>query len=143
MMKRLNTKQLLAKKFKEDICPKLKKKLTVNKEMSYNYQAEFSSSPKVQFIRPNGQFMVDMEARTCAYRRWDLTGIPCQHAYGCIIKNNEQTEKYMDACYSIQTYNMVYGNVINPTNGPILWEKVTNAPGIIITPSPINTKRGR
>ena len=142
LMKRLNTKQILAKKFKGDICPKIKKKLAVNKELSYNYQAEFAGSPKVQVIGPDGQFVVDMEMRTCDCRRWDLTGIPCHHACACIIENNEQSENYVDTCYSVQTYNKVYANVINPTNGPTLWEKVKNPPGIIIAPSPVNTKRG-
>ena len=44
LMKQLNSKQVLAKKFKGDICPKIKKKLAVNKEMSYNYQAKFVGS---------------------------------------------------------------------------------------------------
>ena len=37
----------------------------------------------------------------------------------------------------------VYSDVINPNNGPSLWEKVSNSLGIIVAPSPDKTKRGR
>lgn len=69
-------------------------------------QIEFAGSPKVRVIGPDGQFVVDMEARTCACRRWDLTGIP-PPCLCCIIENNEQPEKYVDDCYSVQTYKKV------------------------------------
>ena len=69
LMKRMHTKLTLGKKFKGDIYPKVKKKLAVNKELSYNYQAEFAGSPKVQVVGPDGQSVVDMEKRTCACRK--------------------------------------------------------------------------
>ena len=49
-MKRMHAKLTLGKKFKGDICPKVKKKLAVNKELSYNYQAEFVGSARVQVV---------------------------------------------------------------------------------------------
>ena len=116
-MKRISTKQVLGNKFRGDLCPKIKKKLAVNKELSYSCQAEFAGSLRVQVIGPDGQFVVDMDKRTCAYRKWDLTGIPYHHACTCIIENNEEPEKYVDACYYVQTYRKVYSHVINPVNG--------------------------
>ena len=143
LMKRINSKQILGKKMKGNLCPKIRKKLAINKGDSYNYTFEFAGSPRVQVTGPDGQFVVDMELRTCACRRWDLTGIPCAHACCCILENNEELESYVDVCYSKETYQKIYSWVINPTNGPSLWEKENNAPGIFIAPSPIKKKRGR
>ena len=49
----------------------------------------------------------------------------------------------MDECYSQNTYIKVYSHVINPLNGPNLWERVRNPQGIIIAPSPVKQQRGR
>ena len=105
------------------MCPKIKKKLAAYKKDFYNYEVEFVGSPRVQITGPDGQFVVDMENRSCACRRWDLTGIPCMHACCCILENNEEPENYVDACYSKVTYQRIYNCVINPTNGPSLWKK--------------------
>ena len=82
--------------------------------MSFEYEADFAG---VQVTGPDSQFVVYMEMKTCACKKWDLTGIPCQHACCCITENNEEPEKYVDECYSVETFNKVYSHVINPTNG--------------------------
>ena len=143
LMKRINSKQIWGKKIKGELCPKIKKKLSAYKNESDNYTAEFAGLARVQVSGPDGQFVVDMEKRTCACRRWDLTGIPCMHVCCCIMENNEESEKYVDACYSKATYQKIYNCVINPINGPNIWEKETNAPGIFIAPSSVKKKRGR
>ena len=81
---------------KGNLCPKIKKKLVINKRESYNYTSKFAGSLRVQVIGPDGQYVVDMEQRSGACRRWDLTGIPCVHTCCCILENNEEPESYVD-----------------------------------------------
>ena len=77
VMKRITSKQAIGRKMKGDICPKIRKKLDLIIDMSYEYNAEFAGSAKAQVRGPEGQFSVDLDKRTCACRRWELTAIPC------------------------------------------------------------------
>ena len=142
LMKRINIKQEVSQKWKGLLCPKIKNKLEQIKEKSFDYTATFSGSPLVQVNGPEGQFTVDLERKTCACRRWDLTGIPCMHAVACIFEENEDSVTYVNDLYKVDTYKRVYSLIINPTNGPSLWEAHDN-PGIILPPSPVKKKRGR
>ena len=86
VMKRITTKQAVGRKMKGDICPKIRKKLDIIIDMSYEYHADFAGSSKAQVRGPEGQFSVDLDKRSCACRRWDLTAIPCVHAVAAIIE---------------------------------------------------------
>lgn len=41
------------------------------------------------------KYVVNLEEKTCAYRRWDLWGIPCCHEIARIWKNNVALEDYV------------------------------------------------
>ncbi|CAA7014488.1 unnamed protein product [Microthlaspi erraticum] len=46
----------------------------------------------------NGQtHRVSLENRTCSCRKWDITGIPCKHAHGVMLKLKLDPEDYV--CY--------------------------------------------
>ncbi|CAA7023907.1 unnamed protein product [Microthlaspi erraticum] len=46
----------------------------------------------------NGQtHRVSLENRTCSCRKWDITGIPCKHAHGVMLKLKIDPEDYV--CY--------------------------------------------
>ena len=143
VMKRITSKQAIGRKMKGDICPKIRKKLDLIIDMSYEYNAEFAGSAKAQVRGPEGQFSVDLDKRTCACRRWELTAIPCVHAVAAIIEQNEDPFSYVDQCYNKTVYQQVYSHLINPTNGPELWEAYPSPPGIFLPPHGNKKKRGR
>ena len=84
-----------------------------------------------------------MDKRTCVCRSWELTAIPCVHAVAAIIEQNEDPFSYVDQCYSKTVYQQVYSHLINPTNGPELWEAHPSPPGIFLPPHGNKKKRGR
>ncbi|XP_050216210.1 uncharacterized protein LOC126667282 [Mercurialis annua] len=144
LMRRIHDKQIFGSKINSRLCPKIRKKLDKIIEEGWNYTAHPAGSPQVQVIGPGGQFVVNLDERTCTCRRWDLTGIPCVHACPCIYENNEVPENYVDDCYTKATYQKVYSYVINPLNGADMWETDPNPFHIIVPPSPVQTKkRGR
>ena len=53
-MKRITTKQAIGRKMKGDICPKIRKKLDIIIDMSYEYHADFAGSSKAQVRGPEG-----------------------------------------------------------------------------------------
>lgn len=52
------------------------------------FQPDFSGGPRVLVEGPGGPYIVDMSAKTCTCRRWDLTGLPCHHGVVSILGNN-------------------------------------------------------
>ncbi|CAN1152224.1 hypothetical protein LINPERHAP2_LOCUS18613 [Linum perenne] len=72
---------------------------------------------------PRGQFVVDLLTRTCACGRWQLSGIPCPHAIRCIQYCQEDPERYVDNCYSVDVYKSTYERSVRPLNDSSQWSR--------------------
>ncbi|KAL3333198.1 hypothetical protein AABB24_033329 [Solanum stoloniferum] len=48
------------------------------------FKTDYSGGPRVSVDGPGGVNIVDMKAKSCTCRRWELTGLPCPHAYICM-----------------------------------------------------------
>ncbi|GJY43180.1 mutator type transposase, partial [Tanacetum coccineum] len=82
--------------------------------------------------------VVNVETRTCTCRRWELTGIPCNHVVATnwvMSLNNEATipEKWVHPCYRLETWRKVYSFKIKPIRGRIHWPKC-NVPTTLLPP---------
>ncbi|XP_021721078.1 uncharacterized protein LOC110688622 [Chenopodium quinoa] len=76
-------------------------------------------------VELNGdQVQVDLGLRTCSYYHWELTGIPCVHAFACILDKRVDPDDYVDGYYSRETYMLAYEDAIKPMLGPKHWEKI-------------------
>ncbi|XP_071699784.1 uncharacterized protein [Rutidosis leptorrhynchoides] len=102
--------------------------------------------------QPAEQFVVDMETRTCACRKWELTGIPCKHAVEVnwnMVENGFEVgdpETWVHSVYQLTTWNNTYQFTIEPLNGRHLWPKSGDlytlmAPKKISTPGRPKKKR--
>ncbi|KAJ9542226.1 hypothetical protein OSB04_028732 [Centaurea solstitialis] len=93
------------------------------------------------------QCCVDLLKKTCACRKWELTGIPCKHAVAAIwysaVNGSEVDflEKWLHPYYHLDTWRKMYAFKIKPVNGRSLWP-TTNCP-IKITPPKHHTHVGR
>lgn len=72
------------------------------------------------------EVVVDLKQRTCACRKWQLTGIPCFHAVSCIFFQKLDPLDFIHPCYSKDTYLQVYSHILEPISGEAYWE-VTEA----------------
>lgn len=86
------------------------------------------------------EIVVDLNNRTCACRRWQLTGIPCHHAVSCIYFQKQNPEDYIHACYEREKFIGLYSNLLEPVNGEEFWE-ATNQQSIL--PPVIKVAPGR
>jgi len=92
------------------------------------------------FASPSGQgvfqvqikdykHIVDINARTCDCKRWQLIGVPCCHAISCLRSERIQPESVLANCYSVEAFKNVYGFNIWPCKDKFEWEKV-NGPKV-------------
>jgi hypothetical protein len=127
-------------KFKEassitsSICPKIKKKLEKNIELSNNSFVDGAGDGlfKVGEIQSSTpvDYVVDLKSKTCTCKRWDKSGIPCPHAISCIRHDDRDPLSYVDSCYSVDMYKKAYGGIVFPCKDKTEWEKM-NGPLIL------------
>ncbi|KAL4353017.1 hypothetical protein GQ457_06G019860 [Hibiscus cannabinus] len=138
IMQRIAKKQSQAEKCVGPLCPKIQKKLEIMSELSnrnaggQQYQVECGYG---------NQHVVNMQALTCTCRRWELTGIPCNHAVSVMILTEVRPESHVHECYTKTTQERIYSNFINPIRGPNQW---TPQEGCVpILPPPLRRPPGR
>ncbi|KAK8571358.1 hypothetical protein V6N13_103485 [Hibiscus sabdariffa] len=64
-----------------------------------------------------GEHVVNIQNYTCTCTRWDLTGIPRNHAISVIHYNNMSVLSFIDPCYRNDSQLSIYGNHISPIRG--------------------------
>lgn len=124
-MTRTQNKRQQISKYNGYVCPKIREKLEGWKNELSFCRTIWVGDLKFQVSCINGdQFVVDLEARTCKCRRWDLTMIQCPHAIRAIYENNDarKPEDYVDRCYTKEMYQVAYRHIINPINGSNAWQ---------------------
>jgi hypothetical protein len=83
--------------------------------------------------------VVDLSNNTCVCRRWELTGMPCQHAVAALwnkASNGQQIgvlESYVSPVYRLEKWKEVYSFRVFPINGRSFWQK-SEIPTVITPP---------
>jgi hypothetical protein len=95
---------------------------------------------QVTNAKGDATYAVNLEAKTCGCRRWDVTGVPCNHACSAIIKSKQAPENYVSHFFKKPMYLEAFKPIIYPVPGQQDWTK-TDTPDII--PPVFTINRGR
>ena len=68
------------------------------------------------------EVVCDLKQKTCACRKWQLSGITCYHAVACIYFRKLDPLDFIHDCYRKKTYLQVYGHILEPISGEPYWE---------------------
>ncbi|KAL5538450.1 hypothetical protein UlMin_045546 [Ulmus minor] len=129
LMKRLVRKRSDADKWHHQIGPKVFKYVEKLKLESGSCCSEYSGHYVYQ-VRGLGddQFMVDIDKRTCACKKWQLIGIPCIHGMSALLSSNRDPLDYVDNVYKKDAFLKAYNPVIYGINGPSMWPTTIERP---------------
>ena len=129
LMKRLVRKRSEVEKWQHDIGPKVFKFVEKLKLESAVCHSEYSGNSTFQ-VRGFGddQYVVDIERRTCACKKWQLIGIPCIHGISALMSSNRDPIQFIDNMYKKESFLRAYTPVIYGINGPGLWPKTSHRP---------------
>ncbi|CAM0873900.1 unnamed protein product [Alopecurus aequalis] len=83
---------------------------------------------------------VNLIAKTCGCKKWDLTGIPCNHAISAMMKDKSHPEDYVLDFFKKPMYFEAYKHVVYPVPGPDAWTKTDTQD---IDPPPTRPRPGR
>jgi hypothetical protein len=108
LMTRHYIKQKEVEGFVGNFCPKIRSKVIKNSEFANLCFAMPAGHGvfQIQFKEYNNT--VDILAKTCDCRRWQLTGIRCCHAIACLRHERIPAESMLPDCYSVQTFQKAY-----------------------------------
>lgn len=141
IMNRLYTKQKeLERNWPCGLCPKIKRKVEKNTEMANTCYALPAGMGAFQVSDRGSQYIVELNVKRCDCRRWQLTGIPCNHAISCLRHERIKPEDVVSFCYSTRCYEQAYSYNIMPLRDSIHWEKMQ---GIEVKPPVYEKKVGR
>ena len=140
-MRRLETKKSEALNWRHHVGPRIFKILETNKTEATTCRPDYGGNLAFQVRTLEfKQYVVDLRAKTCACRRWNLSGIPCAHAISAINSRGLDIYDYVHHSLTKNTYLKIYSYFIRPINGPNLWRK-TDLPSI--EPPTVKKQRGR
>ncbi|KAK0594585.1 hypothetical protein LWI29_037000 [Acer saccharum] len=129
LMKRLVRKRAEVEKWNHDIGPNVFKVVERLKLESSICHPEYSGNFHYQVRGPgDDQHIVNIEKKTCACNRWQLTGIPCIHGISTLLSSNRDPIDYIHNKYKKENFIKAYAPVIYGINGPMMWPKTNNKP---------------
>ena len=130
MTRHYNKQKELSEQFVGPICPKIRKKVAKNAELANICYAMPSGNGLFQVLEREFQYIVDIRAKTCECRKWNLTGIPCQHAISCLRHERILVESVVHECYSLEAFSRAYDSKVIPCRDITLWENI-NGPTVL------------
>ncbi|XP_066161061.1 uncharacterized protein [Oryza sativa Japonica Group] len=119
----------VAEQWHGPICPKIRKKVLKNADMANTCYVLPAGKGIFQVEDRNFKYIVDLSAKHCDCRRWDLTGIPCNHAISCLRSERISAESILPPCYSLEAFSRAYAFNIWPYNDMTKWVQV-NGPEV-------------
>ncbi|CAA7055896.1 unnamed protein product [Microthlaspi erraticum] len=64
---------------------------------------------------------VDTKNKTCSCFKWQISGIPCEHAYGAMLDAGLDTDDYVYECFYTGKQRDCYSDNVKPMRGPGIW----------------------
>ncbi|KAL2941560.1 hypothetical protein RDABS01_029910 [Bienertia sinuspersici] len=139
LMQRLVVKRKEMQQHTSLLCPRIQERLEKEKHEAAKCRVFPSSDTLFEVGYYLDTLTVDLDARKCTCRKWDLNGIPCCHAIACIFFCHGNAEDYVHESYTREMYLKTYSGTIPPLEGERHWPTV-NMP---IDPPPIKVGPGR
>ncbi|XP_048492961.2 uncharacterized protein LOC125493548 [Beta vulgaris subsp. vulgaris] len=94
------------------LCPRIQARLEKEKNLAANCTPIPSTNIIFQVNYHMDSVTVDLEARSCTCRKWDLTGIPYCHVVASIFFSREDDEDFVDPVYTRENYLRSYAGSI-------------------------------
>ncbi|XP_010682513.2 uncharacterized protein LOC104897351 [Beta vulgaris subsp. vulgaris] len=119
------------------LCPRIQARLEKEKNLAANYTPIPSTNTIFQVNYHMDSVTVDLEAKSCTCRKWDLTGIPYCHVVASIFFCRGDAEDFVDLVYTRENYLRSYDGSIPPLVSERHWPLVTSpliAPPIKVGP---------
>lgn len=121
VMVRIHEQRSKSERWRGRICPNILRKLNAYIKQSAYCHAISNGATKFEVTHFDNRFTVDLDAKTCSCRYWQLSGLPCCHAVTCIYFNTNALEDYVADCYTVEQFRQTYRHCLEPVEGQDSW----------------------
>ncbi|XP_022850584.1 uncharacterized protein LOC111372463 [Olea europaea var. sylvestris] len=139
LMRRIVARRESCDRWTIAVGPRIQKILDKNGKLARFEWAEYAGNEKFQ-VRHNAGIVLhamDLRARTCTCRGWQLSGIACSHVIASVVSRGLNVSEFVDDIYKKDAYMRTYTPSISPITGPDAWP----TPGLNPLTPPVYTKR--
>ncbi|CAL8174034.1 unnamed protein product [Prunus armeniaca] len=141
IMLRMAKRRIAGTVWRHPVGPRIVKIIEKNKLGASQCIPRLAGESKYQVSHMyGGEYVVNLKAKTCSCRRWDLCGIPCSHAISCIFQKEANVFDFAHDCYKKEAYLSSYEPMVHQIPSMDQWQR-TNWPPI--KPPPYNKQPGR
>lgn len=140
IMVRLHDIAQMLEKSVDVICPKIRKKLYEIDSQTRYCRLLPAGDGKYEVSHCRRTYIVDLAAKKCSCVDWELSGIPCFHAYACINHSRLDVVGFLDPFYYKKTCVEAYRLHLEPIPGENEWPKENECP---IMPPLVSKMPGR
>ncbi|KAE8785608.1 hypothetical protein D1007_40681 [Hordeum vulgare] len=105
------------------ITPHYSEKLEIEKERARYCKPILVGVNLWQVISGQQTHVVNLELQTCGCRKWNLTGIPCNHAISAINKAKRFSKDFVSTFFKKEFYLVAYEPMIFPVPGEHDWTR--------------------
>nr|CAD1817746.1 unnamed protein product [Ananas comosus var. bracteatus] len=126
------------------VCQNVNAKVpSANKAPTYPSERALSSLPfhlpieEPQSMLSDRTDVVDLSKKTCSCKRWDIDGIPCNHAMAAFSFRLRDPYDFVEDWFMTSTYRATYNDCVPPTRGKEQWPAI---PSNVVPPRPPNVR---
>ncbi|XP_059463443.1 uncharacterized protein LOC132192169 [Corylus avellana] len=123
LMRTYVRKKEMINSMEEAIGPKIRKKLEKEEDEASSCCCTYAGQGMFEVECLGRRFVVDVDARTCGCRKWDVTGIPCSHAISAILHQDGDPNDYLSPYYSKEMDLKCYDYIIYPVPSEEQWPR--------------------
>ncbi|XP_059664105.1 uncharacterized protein LOC132309861 [Cornus florida] len=98
----------------ELLCPEVQNHLNKVKLQARMCNVQYAGDKKYEVQCYGISEAVDIENKSCSWRVWNVTSIPCRHAVTCIFTKRDSLEAYVHPYYHREAYLKSYAGIILP-----------------------------
>ncbi|CAE5960458.1 unnamed protein product [Arabidopsis arenosa] len=116
--------------------------LVLSAEHKFASLAKVSTSTNGMYEVRHGldSHRVCLKSYTCTCQKWQIRGIPCEHAYGVILDKKLAPEDYVCHWFRTSTWKKNYTDGLCPQRGPKFWPE-TQLPAVFNPQPPEGEKK--
>lgn len=140
LMRRYQRKREIIAAMEGNVGPKIKEKLEIEEDEAGHCTPTFAGDGLFEVECRGRRYAVNLPAKTCGCRKWDVSGIPCAHAISSIWHGGGNPEDYLSPYFGKEMYLKAYTPIIYPVPSEEQWAR-TNQP--IIEPPKARASSGR
>ena len=117
MITRIVKKKTKLDKWKTPVGPRILKIIETNTILWRHCMVTLAGELtfQVRNMKTRDQFEMDLQAAQCSFCKYQLTGIPCEHAIMCIRERRLDILNFVDHCYKEEALLKAYTPIINST----------------------------